>query len=243
MRTLAALALFPMLAATAAADDPPSVRAYAVNINHPPKGAASEIVSPAYTGVYLFIHIPGREIIGVDVGASKLAVSDDKGGELIPQAKLSPTLPTDKTKTQGRMYLLGPKPPSAGATRIQVKGEIAFLCGTGEKTTAVEKLPLKVGEKTEAGPFTFEVVPAKDRLAVRVRTATPTVKSVVFTDAAGKLVQSAGVLNLVVMDGKVGQSTNIILPAKPEWVGIKVVHYEKAEVVTIAVDSETGIGP
>ena len=244
MRSLLALALLTALGVAGAADpEAPSVRAYAVNINHPPKGAAREIVSAEYTGVYLFAHLPGKQIVGIDTAASKLTVTDDKGTDLIPGLKLNPAVPSDKTKSQGRLYLIGPKAPAAGATRVKVKGELVFLCGVGEKTATVEKLPLKAGEKATAGPAALEVIPAKDRFAVDLRAGSPLVKSVAFTDAAGKQLFAAGAITLVVSDSKVAQAGNLTLPAKTEAVGIKVVHYEKIEAVKVAVDSETGVGP
>jgi hypothetical protein len=245
MRLLLAFTLLAAAAGVCAAADPeaPSVRAYAVNINHPPKGAAREIVSPEYTGVYLFAHLPGKHIVGIDPAASKLTVTDDKGTDLMPNLRLNPTVPSDKTKSQGRFYLLGPKAPPAGATRVKVKGELVFLCGEGEKTATVEKLPVKAGEKAAAGPAALEVIPAKDRFAVDLRAASPLVKSVAFTDAAGKPLFATGAVNLVVSDGKVAQVGVLTLPAKTETVGVKVVHYEKVEAVKVAVDSETGVGP
>jgi hypothetical protein len=246
MRSLLTLALFVALgvAPTTAADpEAPYVRAYAVNINHPPKEASREIVSNEYTGVHLFAHLPGKQIVAVDPAASKLTVTDDKNADLIPNLKLNPGVPTDKTKAQGRFYIFGSKAPSAGATRIRVKGELVFLYGVGEKTATVEKLPVKAGEKAEAGPAALEVVPAKDRFVLNVRAASPLVKSVTLIDAAGKPVVVPGLISFVVSDGKVAQDGNFTIPAKTESIGIKVVHYEKVEAVKVVVDSETGVGP
>ncbi len=245
MRLLLALALFAFGTAVAADAEAPSVRAYAVNINHPPKGAAKEIVSPEYTGVYLFANVAGKQIVTIDPSASKLTVTDDKEADLIPGLKLGPgVIATDKTKSQGRMYLLGNKAPSAGATRVRVKGEVVFLCGVGEKTSTVESLALKPKEKAEAGPAAFEVVLQKDRVVVSLKTDSPLIKSIAFTGADAKPLNVTGTLNLGInADGKAVQVANFTPPAKTESVGIKVVHYEKIETVKVAVDTDTGVGP
>jgi hypothetical protein len=247
MRHLFVLALIAIAIATGTAADPqaPSVRAYALNVNSPPKEASREIVSNEYTGVYLFVNLPGKHIVAIDSAASKLTVTDDKGTEFIGSGvKIAPTIPSDKSKSQGRMYLLAQKAPAAGATKVRVKGELVFLCGVGEKTSSVESLALKAKEKAEAGPAAFEVVLQKDRAVVSFKTESPLVKSVAFTGADGKSLTVTGNLNLGTnADGKVVQFANFTPPAKTETVGIKVVHFEKLEPVTVAVDTETGVGP
>jgi hypothetical protein len=248
VRSFLALALFAAAIGTGVAADPdaPSVRAYAVNINHPPKEASREIVSNEYTGVYLFANLPGKQIVALDTNASKLTVTDDKGTEIFASSvKLTPTsVTTDKSKAQGRMYLLSQKAPAEGATRIRVKGEVVFLCGVGEKTSTAENFALKAKEKAEVGPALFEVSLPKDRAVVSLKTDSPIVKSISFTGADGKALGATGMLNLGVNgDGKVVHFANYTLPAKLESVGIKVVHYEKIEAVKVVVDSETGVGP
>jgi hypothetical protein len=247
VRNFLALALFAAAIGTGFAADPdaPSVRAYAVNINHPPKEASREIVSNEYTGVYLFANIPGKKIVALDTPASKLAVTDDKGTEIFASTvRLGPSMTTDSTQAQGRLYLLSQKAPAQGATRIRVKGELVLLCGTGEKTSTVENFALKTKEKAEVGPASFEVNMPKDRAMVLLKTDSPLVKSVTFIGADGKAINVLGALTLGNnVEGKVVHFANYTLPPKLETVGIKVVHYEKIEAVKVVVDSETGVGP
>ncbi len=243
MRSLLTLALFTIGTAFAADPEAPSVTAYAVNINHPPKGAAKEIVSPEYTGVHIFANLPGKQIVCIDPAATKLTVTDDKGIVLVPEQKLNAVVSTSFTRSQARLYLAGQKAPSAGATRIKVKGEITFLCGVGEKTATVEKLRVKAGEKADVGPAALEVIPTTDRFAVKVRVASPVVKSVTFTNAAGQTLSRTLALGLTVADGKLTQNSTLMLPRNAEAVGVKIEYYEKIEAVKVAVDSETGVGP
>lgn len=246
MTRLFSVAFFAFYAIGAAGADPeaPSVRAYALNINHPPKEASREIVSNEYTGVYLFVAAPGRQIVAVDTAATKLTVTDDKGTDLVPGVKLAPAIATDKTKAQGRLYILGQKAPANGATRVRVKGEITFLCGVGEKTSSADNFAVKVKEKVEVGPAAFEVTMGKDRAVLQWKAESPLVKSITFTSPDGKPVGTTGTINLVLNQaGKVGQSATFTPPVKTEKVGIKVVHYEKVESVTVPVDTETGVGP
>src|SRR5829696_8804434 len=100
MRTALALTLF-VAAGGAGAAEPgaPSVKAYALNVNNPPANAPKEIVSAPYTGVYLFVQVPGRHVLAIDSAATKLALTDDKGTDLAaPKLLPGPSIPTDKTK-------------------------------------------------------------------------------------------------------------------------------------------------
>ena len=244
MRTALALTLFLAGGAGAAEPGAPSVRAYALNVNNPPANAPKEIVSPPYTGAYLFIQVPGRHVLAIDSQATKLALTDDKGTDLAaPKLLPGPTIPTDRTKEQARLYVLGSKAPVAGATRVRVKGELVLLCGTGEKTATAEKVTVKDGEKVAVGPAAFEVVVLKDKLSVTLKAESPSVKSVAFTGADGKLLVVPGAINLGTPAGKIGQTATFTLPAKTEAVGIKVVYYEKVEPLKLAVDTDTGVGP
>jgi hypothetical protein len=243
MRIACALTLLVCAALTSAAADP-SVKAYALNVNNPPAGAPKEIVSPAYTGVYMFIQVPGKQILTFDAAASKLALTDDKGTDLGgPKTLPGNALAIDKSKEQARLYVLGNKAPAAGATRARVKGELVLLCGTGEKTATVEKLALKDKEKATAGPVTFEVVVAKDKLTVTFKSDGASVKAVNFTTPDGKPLAQSGNISPSAPGGKVTQSATYTLPPKTEAVAIKLTYYEKTEAVKLAVDTDTGVGP
>lgn len=242
MRTLLAFLLFAAAGGATAAD--PSVRAYALNVNNPPKDSPKEIVSPAYTGAYLLIQVPGKHIVTIDTAATKLALADDKGTDLGAKSPLpGNAFAADKSKEQARLYVLGSKAPATGATRVRVKGELVLLCGTGEKTATAEKFAIKDKEKVAVGPAAFEVVTAKDKMTVTLKAESGSVKSVAFTDAEGKALAAGGALNLSTAGGKIGQTATFTLPAKTETVGIKVVYYEKVEPVKLPVDTDTGVGP
>ncbi len=242
MRIALALTLLAMTGVAAAAD--PSVRAYALNVNNPPKDAPKEIVSPAYTGAYLFIQVPGKHVLALDTVATKLALTDDKGTDLGAKGSLAESaLATDKTKEQARLYVLGSKAPAVGATRVRVKGELVLLCGTGEKTATAEKFAAKDKEKVVVGPAAFEVAVAKDKLTVTFKTETAAVKSVVFTDVEGKPLTTSGTINRSAPGGNLTQTGTFTLPAKTETVSIKVAYYEKIEPVKLPVDTDTGVGP
>jgi hypothetical protein len=245
MRTAIALALFVSAGVVVAAEPgAPSVKAYALNVNNPPANAPKEIVSPPYTGAYLFVQVPGRHILALDARETNLALTDDKGTDLAaPKTLTGPAIPTDKTKEQARLYVLGSKAPAAGATRVRVKGELVLLCGTGEKTATAEKVAVKDGEKVTVGPAAFEVVVVKDKLSLVFKAESPAVKSVTFTGADGKPLAVPGTINLGTPAGKIGQTATFTLPAKTETVGIKVVHYEKVEPLKLPVDTDTGVGP
>ena len=234
---IASVLVASSLAWVVAADDKPaaadrgepSVRAYALNVNNPPKEAPKEIVSPAYAGVYLLIQVPGKQIVAIDSAATKLALTDDKGTDLVaPNSLGNSSLATDKSKEQGRLYVLGSKAPAAGATRVRVKGELVLLCGTGEKTAMAEKFAVRDKEKVSVGPAAFEVVTVKDKLTVTLNTETASVKSVTFTDADGKSLMAGGTINLKAAGGKVSQTASFTLP-EPE----KHYPYEMANISAI----------
>jgi hypothetical protein len=234
------------VAAGAAAADPgaPTVRAYALNVNNPPQGAPKEIVSPPYTGAYLFIQVPGKHIVAIDTAATKLALTDDKGTDLAPPKTLpGPGIPTDPSRQQARLYVLGSKAPAAGATRVRVKGELVLLCGTAEKTATAEKFAVRDKEKVEVGPASFEVAVVKDRPTLILKAASASVRSVAFTGADGKPLSVGGAINLGAPGGKVTQTATFLLPTKAESVGIKVTYYETVESVKLPVDTDTGVGP
>jgi hypothetical protein len=243
MRTALALLLSAGVV-TAADPQAPSARAYALNINHPPKDAPKEIVSPPYIGVYVFIQAPGRHIVALDPMETKLALTDDKGTDLVAKNPVSgPGIATANTRDQARLYVTGAKMPITGATRVKVKGDLVLLCGSAEKTATAEKFALKDKEKVEVGPASFEVALQKGRTVVNLKSASPAVKAVTFTDSEGKPLAVGGSLNLGMPGGKVGQTAVFVPPAKVESLGIKVIYYEKVEAVKIAVDSDTGVGP
>lgn len=243
MRTAFALVLLLAASAVTAAADP-SVKAYAMNVNNPPAGAPKEIVSPPYTGVYLFIETPGKHVLAIDSAATKLVLTDDKGTDLNAKGQLpGPAIPTAKSREQARLYVLGNKAPAAGATRARVKGELVLLVGTGEKTAAADTFALKVKEKVTVGPAGFEVVTAKDKIGLAFRADGASVKAVTFTDAAGKPLAAAGTITLSAPGGKVAQTATFTFPPKTEAVGIKVAYYEKTEPLKLAVDTDTGVGP
>jgi hypothetical protein len=245
MRTTLALTfLLAATAATAADPQAPSAKAYALNINHPPKDAPKEIVSPPYIGVYVFIQTPGKQIVALDPAETKLTLTDDKGTDLMPKSPVSgPSIPTANSRDQARLYVTGAKMPVAGATRVKLKGDLVLLCGTAEKTASAEKFALKDKEKVEVGPASFEVALQKGRTVVNLKAASASVKSVTFTDAEGKPLAVGGTLNLNTSGGKIGQTAVFVPPAKTETLGIKVTYYEKVEAVKIPVDTDTGVGP
>lgn len=243
MRIALALLLFTATGLVVAAADP-SVKAYALNVNNPPAGAPKEIVSPPYTGAYLFIQTPDKHVVAMDASATKLALTDDKGSDLNPKSPLpGNALAIDKTKEQSRLYVLGSKAPSAGATRVRVKGELVLLCGTGEKTATAEKLAVKDKEKVEVGPAALAVAVAKDKASVSLKADGGTVKSVTLTGGDGKALAAGGTINLSIAGGRLTQTATFALPPKTESVGVKVVYYEKVEPLKLAVDTDTGVGP
>jgi len=245
MRTSLALILLIAAGAAAAAEpEAPSAKAYALNINHPPKDAPKEIVSPPYIGVYVFIKVPGKHVVALEPTETKLTLTDDKGTDLTAKSPVSgPSIPTANSRDQARLYVTGAKMPVAGATRVRVKGELVLLCGAGEKTATAEKFAVKDKEKVEVGPASFEVAIQKGRTVVNLKSTSASVKAVTFTDAEGKPLTVGGTVTLGVSGGKVGQTAVFVPPAKTETVGIKVVYYEKVESVKVPVDTDTGVGP
>ena len=247
MRMFFSLALFVAVVATGAAADPPTpVKALSLSISRPVQDVPRELGVVEATSVYLFTSLPGREVVCLDPASSKVVFTDDKDTSLFGppgQRAMSPYIRTDtKTKSQVAFTIFGQKAPVAGALKVRIKGELVFLCGSGEKSATVESLPLRAKEKAEAGPAVFEVAVFNEQASVTLKTESPLVKSVAFTGSDGKPLATPPVNLVGGMGGKPAQYGYFAVPPRTQTIGIKVVYYEKLEAVSVPIDVEVGVG-
>lgn len=214
-----------------------------------------------------------KTIIAFDAKASKLtSATDDKATDLTKasanqanraqmrfgmsgDSPLSVTLQPGGHSASINAHL--PQTPAKGATRILLKGQLAFVCGSGEKTVEQKNLSLKDGKITVGPiPITFGESEGgfappnlggddKPSTMVTLNHTKPLglIKKLTFLDASGKVIPHHGAGQMSTgFGGQMSYSTILRLDGKVDRVSVKLAYFDKTETLTIPVNVEASVG-
>jgi hypothetical protein len=245
----------PFAAAQGAAG--PRVQPLSLEISKPtPPGTAPELEQfLTGTRIRLLISLPDRHIVEADHDASKLTYTDDMGTDLtkvkgaVPGSSGVLGGPTSKDGKQCRVDASAPGVPVAGASSVKVSGKIVLLCGSEEKTTAVENVVLNDKLDAVVGPFSLvwdkeaKNVPAGSARVVFVWSTKKHIRSVKFLSAAGKELKATeeGWVRFSV-NGDAETRVAYRVAAPREGCTVRVTYFDKMEPVTVPVDLTIGVG-
>jgi hypothetical protein len=210
-----------------------------------------------------------RQIARFDEKASRLIrFADNKDNDLTRPPDRRPVntfFPENKPITvklgpnsdEAEVILRGYRTPAAGGTKVQIQADLVFLAGSGEQTAELKDLEPKPETEATIGPLhlTFEdptqagapprplFLPAgRDagsmQIMVRYGRLEKSIKSVACLDPDGEEVATMKGGNLA---GKQGGTMMFSVP-KMARIGLRVVYFEKSELITVPLRLETGVG-
>lgn len=248
------LATILLSVATAAAADGPSAQLLGINVLKAlPDEAGVHVSGDAGTTLRVLFTLPGQKIISLDEKASKFTkFTDDKGTDLRGGESGFGHFPEHSEDHQKMVIdLRGGALPAAGATKIILQANIAFLCGSDPKTETQKDIAIKDGTKVEVGgvAFTFDEVRVSKEDAQKM---TFTLKTDQFPGAITKT-EFMGVdgkpLNAELgMSGSMGAEggkttymAEYTIP-KTDAVNIQFTYFSKVQTVTVPVNVEAGVG-
>ncbi len=226
------------------------------------------------TSVTLLVSLPGKTIVDLDRKASQLtSFTDDRDADLskaknqgmvfhFGNADSSPL--RAERGPDGRSCLVevrGPGLPTPGASKIRLKGTLAFSCGAGEKTDEQKDVPLTDGTRFNAGPVPMTVIfrknpgagnfgfparpaaPQGSEFTLRIEMPPTAIKSVAFFDADGKGIPIRASMSWSLNPSEAtATETSYTLDRKLDKVTIKVRHVDRLETLTVPVDTTVGVG-
>lgn len=196
--------------------------------------------------------------IGMDGKNSQLvSFTDNKGTDLLKRSgkfSISGLDAFPKFSKDGHVCVFdvrGSMIPAKGATSVRVKAIVVLKYGEGEKTAVQKDLKLKKGSKLTVGPvpWTIEKVGEPDYgnaalgITVTGSVSHATIKKLVFLDADGKEVEhSIGARFSSGARNHMTYNVTYNFKKKVDVVTVKVIYFEKTEIVTIPIDLEVGVG-
>lgn len=221
------------------------------------------------TQLRLLLSSSTKQFVGMDEQASALTrLADDKGTVLAPTAggRQSGFGTFSSSLLQnGRLCAVeirAPAVPASGATKLIAQGELVLRCGEGEKTVESEPLDLAAGGKLNLGSTPVTVKQAGEGMGFRITGFGSTdsgdtkmsvtlsaqapldmIKSLTFLDPEGKVIkhQRMGSSSM----GFAGQMTHEVtygLAQKVSKLKVKVVQFERVELLKVPLSLEVGVG-
>lgn len=272
-RTLAliivALAALPASAALAGEAAPAgiTVTAQGLRIIKAPPGGNDKLRafnwSPG-TSVALLVTAPAGGLVSFDREASKVtAFTDDKGTDLT-KSEAKQKFMWDKTGfemmpsfsddgKQCATEVRAPGVPAAGATLLNVAGEIALQVATQKKDFAAENVALKPDTKIAAGPIPFTITKtgkpewggddAAFAVTLEAKQDLHNVAEVQFFDAAGKKIEAKrGSSSRMGFMNNVTVTWEYNLKAKAETAKIVITYWMDMRQVSVPFALRLGVG-
>ncbi len=227
------------------------------------------------TTVHLSLSRPDKLLIGFDEKASKIAAATDDRSTDLARARSAPsgntgrfhfggaggggpfsaTIQPDGHRATVEVHL--PQTPARGATKVRLKGQLAFQCGAGEKTVEQKNLSIKDGKITVGPvPMTFGqeddgFTPpnfggeAKPSTSLSLHHARPlnSIKTLAFLGPDGKTLPSHRTGQMSSGFGDQQRFTTIYqVEGKVDRVSVKITYFDKVETLTMPLDIEVGVG-
>jgi hypothetical protein len=220
---------------------------------------------PTGTSLAVLIDAGGKQIVKIDVDASRIrSFTDDKGTDLTkkkpqkkraggmmmmqPQAGIGsfPKIGTDRKFAA--IEITGPTMPARGAKALLIDAELIVSVGKKTKTTTVKNARLKPGKLNVPGhrisidnvgkPDWGEEYKLSVTFAMTAKSADMIVE-VVFLDAANKKIKSQRSGSM-----RMGNSAEVTfnLPEKLDSATIKFVMWDGLEQITIPLKQRVGLG-
>ena len=210
-----------------------------------------------------------RQIARFDEKASRLIrFADNKDSDLTRPPDRRPVntfFPENKPITvklgpdsdEAEVILRGYGTPAPGGTKVHIQADLVFLAGSGEQTAELKDLEPKPETEATIGPLhlTFEdptqaeasprplFPPARQKAGMmqvmfRYERLEKSIKSVSCLDPEG---EEVGTLKGSTLAGKQGGTMTFGIPKMPR-IGLRVVYFEKSELITVPIRLETGVG-
>ncbi len=205
------------------------------------------------TQIRAVLHLPGKSMVGIDVGESTItSIADDQGTDLLAADRngATPLIAKDAQISMGGrlcgVAFSTAKTPAAGATRVRVKGTLVVLVGKGEKRFERDNVALRLGLELPAGTLKFTGTGSFS--GTLTYTGKQPVKDLTLFNEAGKEITLPQTAHLkgVPLGGK-GKSEqhfrgHFPLPSGLSRANVRVTYFEAVEKVTVPIDLEIGVG-
>jgi hypothetical protein len=209
------------------------------------------------TTLGILLPVAPKNALTIDTKASTLkSATDDKGTDLtkpLRQGDFAPpwindyAIQVSKDKQYLSVRMSFPNVPTAGAAKINVKANLAVVCGTEEKTAEVKDVELGSDKTTKVGALILSYDKNGSfgdtmRISFTCEDA-PRVKSVTFLDKDGQaLMSTAQGIGRNFGGGRNDWVCYYSLQGKIDKATVRVIYYEKTEVVNVPLDLEVGVG-
>ena len=151
-----------------------------------------------------------------------------------------------KDKQHLAVRMTFPGVPAAGASKIQLKGNLAVVCGSEEKTAEVKDVELCSEKATKIGSLLLSYdknsFGNETRMAFTCEDA-PRIKSVTFLDKDGQALSSMP--TGIQRNFGVGRNDWVCyysLQGKFDKATVRVIYFEKTEVVNVPLELDIGVG-
>jgi hypothetical protein len=206
------------------------------------------------TTVEVILAQPGKFILAIDPKASKLeSFTDDKKTDLTKTKSLfgrewlnATLLRFSKDNAHCAFQIYAPSTPAEGASKLQVKANLAVVIGKEEKTAEQKNVTLKAGEKAKLDAIDMTVekgFPEGKQVTASFITSERSIKSLEFIDSKGKAIPQVFTnTNPTFAGGKNQFQTTCSLPVQADPITVKVTYFSKTETVKVPVELSFGVG-
>lgn len=236
----------------------PSIEPYSVSVRRKLSEDDAKIYFEERVGVRIqaILVNPGKTMLSVDEKASTLEyVKDDLGNDLMKAAPKS--FPSSswvdsfsfKASERGDRALstfVANSPPAKGAKTISIKGKLAILCGTSEKTVDEKEVALKADSKNKMkiGDLTLTIEKSfGSELSFKFESAGPNLRNVIFTTTDGKSIPVNKPSNTRFgFNNKYTYGTTYSVKPTTEKLNLSVTYFDKVEVIDFPVELTVGLG-
>jgi len=198
------------------------------------------------TDITLLVACPGKRMVAVDDEACGLTMfADDMGTDLSQRAQFQNT--GAKFSDDGHCAVItlhSSEVPAPGATSISVKGTLAIVAASGEKTEEQKSVPLVEGATVTAGPGSMTISSVRTETDQKRKKVTFSysqpdhlIKSIRFFDESGKQIKVRSAGSFWFKSGKAKSRTRAwAFPKEMKKVTVKVTYYDPVEILKIAFD-------
>ncbi|HMP01786.1 MAG TPA: hypothetical protein PKD86_10095 [Gemmatales bacterium] len=217
------------------------------------RGSSNPMFMEEGVAISLAVTVPGQTILQLDRERSSLKLTDDQGTTLKPGTEFDRRTIHFDPKVSDDQKLLqitvgSEQVPSQQARTIRLEGQLSILCGEGKETSPVLNLPLKKGQRVEAGPVKVNLAEVEDasednrkgkRVTLGLGQQGHLIEKLEFLDQGGQPIKSS-------MEGRMtfnkDESRFYFVETTTDALRLRVTYFTKSTTVTAPLQLAVSVG-
>ena len=209
------------------------------------------------TSLSLFVHVPSGNIIAFDKDSSKLdSFVDSNGNDLKGENKFGSSSfgffsNISKDKKLISTEINANNIPSKNSNFVEAKGSLAVVTASQKKSFKSKVVPMKIGEKIEAGTIPFEIVKfgkpqwgkEKFEITLKADSKLDSIAEFIFYDDKGnKIEHKTGGRTSSSSFGKTVVRKGFKFPKAIDNIVLEVVYWTDMKTENIPLNLKAGLG-